>query len=284
MPAILKKMLINDIDTLKKYVPSVVGDNFEKYIFYLKTADDWLINEFIGKKLYDVAGSEQAEESLNEYCKSIVANKAYLDAIPVLDLVETESGFAVTSNSNLTPASRERVNALMTGIEKRLGDCIELLLEFLESSTAHLGDWKDAKAYSINHDSYIFTLKEFRRYGRFDGSRLEWIKEMPKVTRALRYKIEPVISKELSATIISQLQNNSLDEANKNIIEDLRMSLAAFVTGDEAAGNSFLYRARMVILGSIDSYPDFKSSSVYEAQKAQTDSYSVDHSIMNCGV
>ena len=103
------------------------------------------------------------------------------------------------------------------------------------------------------------------------------------VTQAIRMNIEPVISSELSAAIIQELQVADLSEANKVIIEDLRFALANFVTGNIIAANNFLFKVRKVIIDNVGSYPEFEASAIYTAYQSQTSSYSVDHSIGNFG-
>ncbi len=277
-------MLISDLLKLKKYVPTVMGNEFERYSTFLQTADEYLVTELIGQALYDKLSGETVDAKLLRYCENMVCQKAYLDAIPMLDLVETETGFGVTSNTNIAPASQQRVAALAKGIETRLSDGIEQLLEYLEGNATFRSDWKGAKAYTINHDSYIFTLAEFRRYARYDGSRLEWIKDISKVTQAIRLNIEPLISAGLSSAIILQLQSGSLNEANKKIIEDLRFSLASFVTGNEAVAQSALFRARGIIVATPADYPEYMASAFYATSQTPTPTYNIDQSIANFGV
>jgi len=287
-------MLISSIAELKKYIPTVMGADFDRYSPFLQTAEEYLQSDLIGEDLFEsLTAIEELEENLPEYpgdlkllryCEAIVCLKGYHDAIPMLDLVETETGFGVVSNGNVAPASQQRVAALAAGIEKRLTDAIEQLLEYLEGNADYYDPWKYAKAYAINHDSYIFTLKQFRRYGRYDASRLEWIKDMPKVTQAIRYKIEPVISAELSLEIIDQLQDDALSIANAKIIEDLRFALAAFVLGLDADGLRYLGKVFAFLVANIEDYPLFEASSIYTSYAAGSTAYSIDQNIAMFGV
>ena len=52
------------------------------------------------------------DEHLSEVVSAYVSLKAAHDVLPQLDLVLTENGFAVVSNTNLAPASRDRVASL----------------------------------------------------------------------------------------------------------------------------------------------------------------------------
>jgi hypothetical protein len=290
-------MLINSLEQLKKYIPTLATSDFARYSHFMQTAEEYLVSDLIGETLFGKLTAIAANSTANppvvastpdpkllRFCENVVCLKGYLDAIPMLDLVETETGFGVTSNQNVAPASQQRVAALTKGIDIRLSDGIEQLLEYLEGNEDFYDDWKGAKAYTINHDSYIFTLTQFRRYGRYTGSRLEFLQDVSKVTQAIRLKIEPVISVELSAAIIGQLQDNDLNDANKKIIEDLRFSLAAYVTDNEAIANSFLARVRRVLLANADDYPEFKDSEIYTAFLAQISPDINTQSIANFGV
>ena len=280
-------MLINDIDKLKAVIPTVYGNDFSRYEPFMVEADEYLSNELIGSQLYQAvqiaAGTftpphggapmpVTADATLVKLCKDVSTLKGYLIGIPFLDLVETETGFAVVSDvgNNVVPASKDRVEKLISGINNRLSDAIEKLLEHLEETEKYKESWSLCKNYVYTHDSYIFTLKEFRRYAKYPGSRLDWINELPVLTKAIRLKIEPLISAEQSAEIITQLKANTLTVANKKIIEDLRFSLAAFVTGDEKAGLDCALRARATMINDVDNYAAFKASSIYVKYLAKT--------------
>lgn len=279
-------MLVSNLDTLKKYVPTVMGNNFERYRIYLQTADEYLVTDLIGQALYNKVIAAGADQKLLDYCQHIAALKGYLDAIPFLDLVETETGFGVVSSGDgsTVPASTARVNSLTKGIETRLSVVIDNMLEYLEGNADFYDDWKLAKTYSVNHDSFIFTLTQFRNYARYDGTRIEWISDISKVTRAMRINIEPIISSALSAAITTQLIAGSLNDANKKIIESLRFALAAFVTGDITTGNNLVFGVRNIILKTVDDYPEFKASDIYLAIQAAKPAFSMDQSIASFGI
>jgi len=260
-------MIINDVLTLRKYIPTIiVGDDqenaFNRYETYLKKAEQFLKREIIGSFLFDIL--DEPNNDLVDHCAAVVAHKGYLEAIPFLDLVETPNGFSVTSNANLTPASTARVQALIKATEIRLGECIEDLLEFLEETPDYHDEWKPSKTYSLLSDSYIMNLREFRNYAPFEGGRMEFVKRRPDILKARMLKIEPIISKELSKEIIEQLRDGDLNEANKEIIEDLRFALANYTINADIIADSFVSRVRAYLFANVDSFPSFKASSIYQ--------------------
>jgi len=261
-------MIINDIAALRKHIPTIIagdeesGDQFSKYLTYLHSAEKYLRRELIGSALYDLL--DEPNVDLVEHCAAVVAHKAYLEAIPFLDLIETGSGFAVTSNQNLTPASTARVASLIKATEVRLSECIEDLLEFLEENGDYHDEWKPSKTYSLLSDSYIHSLREFRNYAPFEGTRLDFIKHRPLILKARLLDIESVISKELSGEIIEQLRDDDLSVSNGKIIEDLRYALANFSIGANVIADSFIARVKAELIANVDSYPAFKESKIYQ--------------------
>lgn len=71
---------------------------------YIDVAELWLTR--------DITAAVTLTEQQTVYAKNIVAHHAYNMAVPTLDLVLTPNGFGVVSNSNIAPASRERVAEL----------------------------------------------------------------------------------------------------------------------------------------------------------------------------
>jgi hypothetical protein len=276
-------MIINNIETLKQHIATIVGDNIDRYQPYIATAEKFMKREITGTELFNLATVAHAE--FLKLCQAVVAHKAYLDAIPFLDLVETESGFAVTHNQNLTPASTKRVKDLIDATALRLTECIEDLLEYLETSDTVLIDaWKGSVTYTLVNDNYIDSIRMFRNYADFAGTRMDWIAFRNKLSRARKLKIEPVISSELSAVIIEDMRDGDLTPAHDKIIDDLRFAIAAYATGDTENADSFISRVKSVLYTTPDDYPVFKASSIYVQYLAQLPRDTSADPFMTCGV
>jgi len=275
-------MLLNNIDTLKSFIPTIATSEFSRYERSLELAEEWMARELTGTALLEDLDTD-IDEVLIVKLQDVVAHRGYLAAIPKLDLVETENGFAVASNTNLAPASTARVNALKDGLNDDLTDRIESLLQYLEVSEQYHTVWKTSKAYTLVYDSYIFNLTDFRRFAPFAGNRLAFIAAKPSMQLAIKLNIEPVISPELSEEIIEQLRDDDLSIDNSNIIDNIRYAFAFFTIGDEKVGTSFLNRVRKTIMKDVDLYPAFKASDVYAQFLAQK-TLSCDSPFLACGI
>lgn len=296
-------MLINDIETLKLFIPAIVGEEFKKYQAFVESAERWMEKEITGKILYNKLIAEPVElpEGATEmqiaeaaelagavkFAQAVVAYKAYADGVPHFDLVETESGFAVVGTGNLAPASQARVSALQAGMYKKLSEAIEALLEYLEETPSLHDEWKGSPTYSLLSDTYIVTLREFSRYVQYAGNRLDFVALKPAMLNALHLKIEPVISAELSEVIIEELRDDDLSIAHEDIISDLRFAFANFALGLNETGQAYLMRVSKKLYDNPDNYPAFKASDIYQAylaSKSRAPINSADSSIFFAGI
>ena len=93
-------------EIFESYCPAFrdpLGETFTNVLPYLEAATADLHERFApGDHLDDVKDAAEA----------FVCYTAAYEAIPALDLIATPNGFAVVSNQNLAPASKERVAAL----------------------------------------------------------------------------------------------------------------------------------------------------------------------------
>ena len=129
--------LITTDDQLRLLIPNVLATVegeptlIEKLYPYLETAEQWAIDTFVPEAIFDeiaAADSFGPNERFRYPLEKLVACHAYMTAIPSLDLVLTPNGFGIVSNQNVVPASRERVDALITSLESQRDAAIEALI------------------------------------------------------------------------------------------------------------------------------------------------------------
>ncbi len=260
-------MLVENIDRMKELVPVIVGGEFGKYETFVKEAREWVKREIVGTALYSKLETE-GYGILKGYAEGVVALKGYLLGLPFFDLVETEAGFAVVRTETKAPASKERVAKLKEGVESWLSESIERLLEYLEENNQYHEDWKGSTSYSLLTETYIHKLKDFRRIAVFEGTRLDYIKQLPDMLDVIHLKIEPVISPELSDDIIEELRDDDLSITNKAILKNLQFAFANYVVGNSDKADSYLMKVRKVLLENPDSYPAFLDSTLYATIQA----------------
>ena len=131
--------LIPNNDTLLHFVPNVLKSVqgelalFEKIQSHLEVAEDWLCANFLSAPVLEtlVVSGDDATNKLLHHARIAEVAEAMLHAIPQLDLVLTPNGFGIVSNSNVVPASKERVERLLASLEKMRDDTLQVLLPLL---------------------------------------------------------------------------------------------------------------------------------------------------------
>ena len=140
----MNKLITNDTD-LRRYIPNQVvavkgeASLFDKIAYWLDTAEQWIFATFCPESVIDAILADKSYSALHASLAAIAAHRALADAIPSLDLVQTVNGFAVVSNQNLAPASRDRVDRLIAAHRSQCDTAISALIPLL----ATVPQWRD---------------------------------------------------------------------------------------------------------------------------------------------
>lgn len=142
--------LITTEDTLRKYIPNVLqtvkGEVplIDKLTPFLDMAEEWVSQTFTSSAIFsNIAGYADASV-IRTYSAKVVVCEAFKNAISSLDLILTPNGFGIVNNSNIAPASSERVNRLIDSLEAERDNAIRLLLSSLAEDAA----WKQTTQYA----------------------------------------------------------------------------------------------------------------------------------------
>ncbi|MBR5118210.1 MAG: hypothetical protein IK100_06145 [Muribaculaceae bacterium] len=129
--------LITTDQQLLKYLPNAFATAqgeapfFEKVLPWLEAAERWTFSQFIGNAFLPILVTMDENHPLRMTTCSVVAHEAMMRAVPSLDLVLTPNGFGIVSNSNVAPASRDRVIRLVKSLEESRDIAIEQMLQYL---------------------------------------------------------------------------------------------------------------------------------------------------------
>jgi hypothetical protein len=267
-------MILTTIDQFTGAVPTAVGvDNFEDVKPYVDSAELWLKTHILGKNLYDsiIATIESStgpgtDEVLLNFCLNVIANHAYWDAIPFLDVVHTNQGFAVISANNKVPASKERVERLRSQCLVRRDNEVENLIDYLEQTNAYHNDWKGSPAYSILSDCLIQTARELEIYAEWTGTRKDFLKLRPKLIQETINLLEPVFSKDYIEELIEKQRDDDLNGDDLRVSILLKQSLGCIVSGNRDIAEKIVSDALRYIDENPDSFPTYFDSSEYSAR------------------
>lgn len=135
-------MLISSDETLRRYLPNPLltaeGETpfFQRLLPFLQSSEQFVRDTFTGNAVFETI-CQETPTTLRPILEQLIVDNALLTAIPSLDLVLTPNGFGIVSTANLAPASKERIERLLTTTETSRDRNIQLLLLHLP----HIEAW-----------------------------------------------------------------------------------------------------------------------------------------------
>ena len=107
----------------------------DKIVPFIDAAEKWLIDNFCPKEIFDDIADRPDPSTAKVTMARIVAFDAFRSAIPHLDIILTPNEFGIVNNSNIAPASKERVERLINSLLDNRDNEIESLLSMLPKET-----------------------------------------------------------------------------------------------------------------------------------------------------
>ena len=251
-------MILKTLSEFQTAVPTAAGtEDFSDFEPYIRSAELWIKSNVLGKTLYDAiidssSASTEPDEDLIRLCQNVIGNHAYWDAIPFLDVVHTESGFAIISAQNKVPASKERVERLREQCLIRRDNEVEYLIAYLEENSQYHTAWKSSAAYSILSDCLISTAAELKQFSQWDGTRKDFMLLRPKMNQETMTKLEPVFSKDYIEELIEKQRSQELSGDDLKIMNLLKQVLGCLLSDNHHAAEKIMEDA----LWYIDRYPE----------------------------
>lgn len=200
--------------------------------------------------------------------EAYVYKNAAAEAIPSLDLILTDSGFAVVSNQNLAPASRERVAALLNSLRRQASDARDLLLLDLCKT-----NWVSSQQCTLLRSTLLWCPMLARRYGiaiNENDPQNDFLLHLPTIEQAGEMATN-IIGQPLMDFLIAHQDEYSGKPAYVLVRESTRKYMSAVVQQNRRAAEA----QRQYILRKIellaDELPEYKESSTYRA--AHTKNY-----------
>lgn len=229
-------MILKTLDEFKLAVPTAVGvTQWTDLETYVQSAETWMRRNVLGKALYEridevlETGSGSGEsfitDELTRICHGVVANHAYWDAIPFLDLVHTDSGFGVIQSTNKAPASKERVERLRAQCILRRDSLVDDLIAYLYENDQYHELWKGDTVFSEMFNSLLPTVEIFRRYNNIaDRATLEKIR--PSIVAVQNTIVADAISQDFVDELVESQKDNDFTAHHNEIISTLRDAIA----------------------------------------------------------
>ncbi|MGN0238274.1 MAG: DUF6712 family protein [Lepagella sp.] len=121
----------------------------DKLAPYIAVAAERLEDEYL------MPGDFLNERDLNVALRLVVVN-AFIDAIPAIDLVFTPTGFGVVSTDTIAPASKDRVDRLISSLRDQASYLLEILVDRLRAYP----DWRISENGFYICSTFLSSMKD----------------------------------------------------------------------------------------------------------------------------
>lgn len=203
---------------------------------------------------------------------AVCTGAAYL-AVPSMDLVPTESGFAVVSNGNLAPASKERVEALRESLRLNKSDARDMLLFALYE----MDDWRFTEAARRLRTTLLWCPTLCRRYGiTAEGRRMVLEEEFAALSNAIltaHVMVETIVSPEQMAWLVANQDEyddtDDIGDMRRLLRENCRALMAAHVRQDKRAIRVMMERVKSFLDQYGEYLPEYRDSRTRQAAAYQ---------------
>ncbi|WP_419033312.1 DUF6712 family protein [Dysgonomonas gadei] len=261
-------MLINSKEDFAKYIPTAGGYNpdpnqtdWDKLQPFVQEAELFLQTDVIGLDLYNLIAST-TDQNLKDTACTVIACTAYNGAIPYVDLIQTPNGFGVVSNSNLAPASKERVDRLHEWTKIRASEATDALITLVFQKPEYNTEWKKFGLYDYYTECLFVTAASLRRYCKKDALRYD-LDELHPVFMAYQEKISKMISHEYMNDIIDKRRNSLLTIEDVAMIRTLMAIMGMLYRNDDNAAYKLLETAVNTMISDLVKYPVYATSQAY---------------------
>lgn len=205
---------------------------------------------------------ENLPGNINSDAERFVCMDAFYDAIPMLDLVLTPTGFGIINNANLSPASRDRVESLRKLIKECADDAMDNIIIGLLGNTV----WAGSGYAKLLVSSLYYTANQLKDYaGKQDAHRSDLL-----LLRPLIYEAEELIIRQISAVmfhrLLDQIRQATLSDYEILLVYSLNKAIGFHINNQKDGFKRELDNAVNLMEGDLDKFAVYRDSDAYRVK------------------
>ena len=270
-----KMKLITSDAILRKFTPNLLAtvsgepSFFEKLTPFIEMAEEWLKDTFTSEQTFNTIAGYTDTNVIKIFASKAVVSHAFMNAVPSLDLVLTPNGFGIVSNTNVAPASKERVERLIASLETERDRAIRLLLASLYGASK----WTQSAQYAYFSATMFPNLDLCEFCGLNEHLWQKYQELRPAIVELERLIEERFIGKEQMDAFRQQIIASSVASsalAVQTVIRSIRAYIVQSLkeclahNGCRTCGPTTLYDVVDIIRKNPDLFPLWHSSSIKE--------------------
>ena len=263
-------MLITSLEDFLKSIPTARGSEWSALEPFANTADSTIQSLLTGSDLYTYIDGLAVDSVLKTTLRNLIAFQLYKDAIPFVDLIQTNNGFGIVSGTNIAPASKERVERLMLWCTNSIDKTTDLLITQLMDDSTALAEWKKFKRFNNLTNCIFVTGIDFAEYipqapkGDVRGDRTDFLSVKGSLLAFQKNELSTLISADYLAELITQNRSNTLTEVNSFIVEICKLILVKLLEKDIDEAKKLFNNLGYMFEKKLSDYPTYAASDEYK--------------------
>ena len=219
-------LLITTNEQLTTLLPniavSVEGETplIEKLTPFLDAAEQWVGDTFLSSAMFADIITRDVADPLRNTTTQVIVYEAFRCALPHLDVILTPNGFGIVSNTNIAPASKERISRLLDSLLENRDAAIAQLLSHL----CKLPQWLSTEQAEFFRATMFPNTSLANRFQRIAEGRWEQYNTLRLALLPIEeYIATQYISEPLIASLRAQVQSCQFStEKHKHICRVLQ--------------------------------------------------------------
>ena len=265
--------LITSNEQLNALLPNiqvtVTGETplIDKLSPFLSATEKWLSDVFTSEPVFDTICQLAEEDALRVATTQAVVYEAFRRAVPHLDIILTPNGFGIVSNTNIAPASKERINRLLDALLDNRDAALLQVLSLLPAESGWLGT-KQAQFFAA---TMFPNMEVTLRFPKASGGRWEqYLSLREKAIGIEQFFAAQYLSVELMDVLRSEVQSGQYRSMlHQRICRTLQaVEIRCLQSTDPTAWMHFEHNALFDIVNTIkdnpEEFPEWHSSKVAE--------------------
>jgi hypothetical protein len=265
--------LITSNEQLKALLPNiqvtVTGETplIDKLSPFLSATEKWLSDVFTSQPVLDTICQYAEENALRAATTQAVVYEAFRRAVPQLDIILTPNGFGIVSNTNIAPASKERINRLLDALLENRDAALSQLLSMLPAESGWLGT-KQAQFFAA---TMFPNMEVTLRFPKVSGGRWEqYLSLREKAIGIEQFFATQYLSVELMDVLRSEVQSGQYRSIlHQKVCRILQaVEIRCLNSTDPTAWMHFEHNALFELVNTIrdnpEDFPEWHSSATAE--------------------
>lgn len=268
--------MIATVTDMKAFLPSIVMKGTPNvFDDALKVAQQQLEDKILGSALMDAIDVDTTSyPELKEKCQRIVCVDAFLSAIHEMDLVLTDSGFAVIQDEQMAPASKDRVANLKASLQDRLDLSRDLLISWLTDPAQGSLAWGGTEQFKRLTSGLFLTFSQFKEVAVYNNVTAnayprtwsDYCKLIGTLSVVLMTNAASYISTEYASELLEKVRDaEQMDDVEMTVLRLIRTAIAALVLTDAETYQQQITKAVAVMKANPEKFPTYMHSKAASA-------------------